>query len=70
MHCCLFAVDTTLSISGDGLAKTAEVFSRMLIAFLDWVKYNQLTINWAKTKVMCISKQRTSSSSYLMIDLI
>ena len=25
MHCCLFADDTTLSISGDDLAKTVEV---------------------------------------------
>ena len=66
MHCCLFADDTTLSISGDDLTKT--VFSRKLIPFLDWVICNQLKINWAKTKVMFITKQRTNSPSYLMID--
>ena len=28
---------------------------------------NQLTINWAKTKVMFITKERTTRPSYLMI---
>ena len=59
MHSCLFADDTTLSISSDSLFQTIVNFSRQLIPFLDWVKYNQLTINWAKTKVMFITKQRT-----------
>ena len=48
MHCCLLADDTTLSFSGNDLAKTVEDFFRKLILSLDWVKYNQLTIKWAK----------------------
>ena len=43
MHSCLFADDTTLSISSDSLSQTIVNFSRQLIPFLDWVKYNQLT---------------------------
>ena len=42
MHCCFFADDMTLSISGDDLAKTVEVFSRKLMQFLDWVKYRSI----------------------------
>ena len=68
MHSCLFADDTTLSISGDNLSQTIVDFSRQLIPFLDWVKYNQLTINWSKTKLMFITEQRTVRPSFLVID--
>ena len=68
MHSCLFVDDTTLSISGDNLSHTIVNFSRQLIPFLDWVKYNQLTINWSKTKLMSITKQRAVRPSLLVID--
>ena len=68
MHSCLFADDTTLSISGDNLSHTIVNFSRHLIPFLDWVKYNQLTINLSKTKLMFITKQRAVRPSFLVID--
>ena len=55
MDSCLFADNTTLSICGDNLSKTTEIFSRNVISFLDWVKFNQLTINWSKTKLMFIT---------------
>ena len=55
MDSCLFADDTTLSIGGDNLSQTIVDFSKMLIPFLDWVKYNQLKINWSKTKLMFIT---------------
>ena len=68
MHSCLFADDTTLSISSDSLSQTIVNFSRQLIPFLDWVKYNQLTINWSKTKLMFITKQRAVRPNFLVID--
>ena len=37
MHSCLFADDTTLSISGDNLSQNIVDFSRQLLPFLDWV---------------------------------
>ena len=67
MDSCLFADDTTLSICGDNLSKTTEIFSRNVISFLDWVKFNQLTINWSKTKLMFISKQRFVRPKSLVI---
>ena len=39
MHSCLFADDTTLSVSGDNLAHTIVDFSMKLNPFLDWVKF-------------------------------
>ena len=43
-------------------------FSQKLIRFLDWVKYNQLTINWSKTKLIFITKQRAIHPNSLVID--
>ena len=68
MHSCLFADDTTLSVSGDNVAQTILDFSKKLNPFLDWVKFNQLTINWSKTKLMFITKQRCARPSSLIID--
>ena len=45
MHSCLFADDTALYVSGDNLSQTNVDFSMKLIPFLDWVEFNQLTIN-------------------------
>ena len=39
-----------------------------LIPFLVWVKYNQLKINWSKTKLIFITKQRAVSPNFLVID--
>ena len=67
-HSCLFTDDTTLSVSGDNLAYTFVDFSKKLTPLLYWVKFNKLTINWSKTKLMFISKQRSARPSYLIID--
>ena len=48
MDSCLFADDTTLFICCDNLSQTIADFSQKLIPFLDWVKYNQLTITGRK----------------------
>ena len=49
-------------------SQTIVDFSKKLVPFLDWVKFNQLTINWSKTKLMFITKQRTARPSSLVID--
>ena len=48
MHSCLAADETTLHISVDYLTQTVVNISGKLNPFLDWVQYNQLTINWSK----------------------
>ena len=40
MDSCLFADETTFSISGDISSQTLLDFSKKLIPFLDWAKYN------------------------------
>ena len=42
MHSCLFADDTTLSISGDNLAHTIIDFSKKLTLFLDLIKFRDV----------------------------
>ena len=67
MHSCLFADGKNLFLSGDNLSHTIVNFSRQLIPFLDWFKYNQLTINWSKTKLMFITKHIAVRPSFLVI---
>ena len=50
------------------LSKTTKMFSRNVFPFLDWVKFNQLTIDWSKTKLMFITLQRIVRPSILVID--
>ena len=68
MHSCLFAEYTTSSISGDNLSHTIVNISWQLIHFLDWVKYNQLTIECSKAKLMFITKPRAVRLIFLVID--
>ena len=68
MYSCFYADNTTLSVSGDNLYLTIADFSKKLTPFLDWVKFNQLTINWSKTKLMFITKQRSARPGHLIID--
>ena len=41
-----------------------------LTKFIEWVKYNQLTINWKKTKFMIISEKRFTKEKldFLLLD--
>ena len=63
-----FTSDTTLSLSDDNLSQTFVDFYTKLVPFFDKILINQLTINWSKTKLMLITKQRTARSSSLIID--
>ena len=51
----LFADDTSLYDSNTGsLDDLIKGFSRKFSNLFDWIKYNKLYINWAKTKFMFI----------------
>ena len=54
----LFADDTTLFECNDDLSVLMSRFMRKLEPFLEWVKFNQLTINWSKTKFMFLTNKR------------
>ena len=55
---CLFADDTTIYGSCNNLSQLLSIIQSQLRPFLDWVKYNQLTINWSKTKLMFLTNKR------------
>ena len=55
---CLFADDTTLFDSDTYLQRLISKFKSKLALQLEWVKFNRLTINWDKTKFMCMSSKR------------
>ena len=54
----LFADETTIFYSDNDLNTLIERFRSKLDSFSDWVKFNQLTINWNKTKIMILSKKK------------
>ena len=54
----LFADNTILFASGTDTSLLIDSTRRKLDSFLEWVKLNQLTVNWKKTKVMFISNMR------------
>ena len=52
----LFADDTTMYSSGTNLAEVISNTKRKLEPFLEWVHFNEMSINWKKTKFMILSK--------------
>ena len=54
----LFADDTTITMSDQSIEKLISSFKNNIESVLEWVKYNQLTINWSKTKVMFITRKK------------
>ena len=57
---CLFADDTifSLSLPGAHFDSTLSLFNKKIETLLNWIKLNQLIINWSKTKLMCISSKK------------
>ena len=60
LSCFLFADDTTLFESGHDPLVVIDKLKVKLLPIIEWVKFNQLSINWGKTKLMCISNSRIS----------
>lgn len=56
MKAFLISVDIILFESGNDFLEIILKFIKKLLAFLECVKLNQLTINWKKTKFMLLSK--------------
>ena len=66
MLSCLSSDETTLWVSGDNWSQSIFDFSMKWILFQDWVKFNQLTINLSKRKLMFITKQSSARLSFLI----
>ena len=65
---CLYADDTTIYHHGSDLDSLLSSFSAKLQHLLDWIKYNRMSINWSKTKVMFITKKHVEIPKTLNID--
>ena len=55
--CTLFADDTTLNIKNDSYNELIRIFNLEIKHLIDWCEFNQVDINWTKTKIMFISKK-------------
>ena len=62
----LFADDTTVTDKGDCPIVLIDRFKRRLEPLLEWVKNNQLTINWGKTKFMFVYNSASSYANSLV----
>ena len=67
LKCFLFADDTSLFDSGDSMDEAIVKFKSKLNPFLEWTKFNQLTINWTKTKFMVISRNKLDKPKFIKI---
>ena len=52
--------------SGSNWESLVSNFRRKLEPFLEWVKLNQISINWQKTKLMVVTNKRIKSPSSLI----
>ena len=65
----LFADDTTVFDSGDEMESLVSSFKRKLEELIGWVRFNQMTINWSKTKVMFLTlKKRVKTPGSVTIE--
>ena len=65
----LYADDTTAySFSNDSLEYVTRDFHDKLSDLLVWCKYNQMTINWSKTKIMFLTKKHVVFPDHIIID--
>ena len=55
---CLFADDTTVYESHEDFNCLVNNFKIKIVNLLDWIKFNQMTINWKKSKIMFITNQK------------
>ena len=53
-----FADDTTIYGNCSDISQLITLIQSQLKPFLEWVKFNKLTINWGKTKLMFLTNKR------------
>ena len=53
----LFADDTTVFIRDKNLSSIISKFKIKFQNILEWIKFNQMTINWKKSKIMFFTNQ-------------
>ena len=68
LESCHFTDDTALFKSDFDFDSTLSQFKQGIEPLLCWIKYNQLTINWNKTKLMCVSKKEIHCCDSVVID--
>jgi len=57
-HNILFADDTTLYEANTNKQTVISVFRAKFKVIYDWITFNQMSLNWDKTKIMYLTKQR------------
>ena len=68
MNSILVVDDTTLYESDKDLDSLLKVFNKKLSKIYEWISYNQMSLNWSKTKIMFLTKKRINfSSSYSLL---
>jgi hypothetical protein len=55
----LFADDTTLHVYDSNLESLISKFNNSSIKLIEWCNFNQLDINWSKTKAMFITNKKS-----------
>jgi len=63
----LFADDTTITMSNERINNLISSFKIKIEEILEWVNYNQLIINWSKTKAMFITRKHDDLPSVICI---
>ena len=63
----LFADDTTVFYAYFDYLKLIEDFKSDFIHMAEWIDYNQLTVNWSKTKAMVITNKQVPELKTLVL---
>ena len=68
MSSCLFADDTTCYLSNNNLDDLISKFNHEVVYLAEWVKFNQMIINWKKTKIMFLTKKHVVFPHEILIN--
>ena len=70
IRCLLYADDTTLICRGNDINRVCNTLNSIMSVFCDWLKYNKLTLNVKKTKVMIFSNRTFIERPNISIDSV
>jgi hypothetical protein len=70
IKCLLYADDTTLLCKGNEIDNVCSTLTNTMSIFSDWLKYNRLTLNVNKTKVMIFSNRLILERPIICVDFV
>lgn len=65
----MYADDTVVYVAGKNPDAASSILTRTLEKVSDWLKSSCLTLNQKKTKYLCFSLKRSTSSNNLNIEM-